>query len=165
MLACFFSTAVALWLQKTKPMAARIPTVLLLMTVFIYGCTEADNPKKKIEEEVEADTIVLVDSTFQYCDSVTVATSVGTSCCVSGKTVAKPNDIFRYQYQMNHRDATVKWVVLEGDISIIAGQDTRTVIVAFGPDFTTGIIQGRGTGLDKDDIPLFCEDRVIISKE
>jgi len=101
-------------------------------------------------KEEEQESIVSQDSNFQVCDSVYIATLHGTACCVSGPMVARPGDIFKYHYQINHSDARVKWQILEGDISIIAGQDTHTVTVLFGPDFTTGIVYADGDGIRKD---------------
>lgn len=149
-------------------MAARVFASLLLVTLIAFGCTEDDELKKVTEEqeETEDDTVTVeFDSTFQHCDSVYIANRIGTACCISGPMLAKAGDIVKYHYQMNHRDAKVDWQVLEGDISIIAGQTTRTVTVQFGPDFTEGVVIGVGVGIKWENTPQLCSDRVIITQE
>jgi hypothetical protein len=146
-------------------MVGRILAGLLLATLITFSCREDDDPKDITaeERETESDTVALkLDSNFQHCDSVYIATRIGTACCINGPTVAKSGDILRYHYQMNHRDAKVDWQILEGDISIISGQGMRTVTVQFGPNFTTGIIIGVGVGIKYENIPQLCSDRVIV---
>jgi hypothetical protein len=136
------------------------------MLVMMFGCDDDNRTADVIPEpetEEDKDTLT-VDSTIQQCDSVFIATYSGTACCITGSMVAKPGDIFRYHYQMNHRDAQVTWFILEGDISIIDGQNTHTVTVQFGKDFTSGVINGQGYGIKRDDAPrLRCSDRVVVS--
>jgi hypothetical protein len=79
--------------------------------------------------------------------------------------VAKPGDTVRYHYQMNHRDPLISWQIVEGDIAIIAGQNTHTVTVKFGPDFTTGTITGVGSGIKYEGGTTrnSCWNRVIVT--
>jgi hypothetical protein len=145
-------------------MFTRLIFPVVFALAMVYSCADNDRPNEpKLEQEVGKDTFNL-DSTFQLCDSVLVATSIGTSCCVSGPAVAKPGDIFRYHYQIKHSDAQVSWQILEGDISIIAGKDTHTVTVRFGANFTTGVVFADGNGVPLD-IPVRqrCTDRVIVT--
>jgi len=155
-------------------MAAKLISPFLLVLILALSCAEDDVANALMQEqETETDTLNVdsidalnLDSTFQHCDSLFIATYHGTACCISGPTVAKPGDILRYHYQMNHKDAQVSWQILEGDMSIIAGQDTHTITVRFGPDFTTGLISGRGNGLkEKENVRLECYDRVIVTGE
>jgi len=149
-------------------MVVRILASLLLATLIVLSCTEDDGPKDvpQDQEETESDSVATeLDPNFQHCDSVYIATRIGTACCINGPTVAKAGNIFRYHYQMNHRDAKVDWQILEGDISIIAGQGTRTVTVQFGPGFTAGIIIGVGVGIKYENLPQLCSDRVRIDQD
>jgi hypothetical protein len=149
-------------------------SICLVLLVLIMACTEDDGINGLTGEQGTAyDTLDLgsndtlkLDSNFQHCDSVFVATYFGTACCTTGPTVAKPGDTVRYHYQMNHRDAQVSWQILEGDISFISGQETHTVTVLFGPNFTTGLIIGEGNGIKYDDSPrLKCAERVVITAD
>jgi hypothetical protein len=132
--------------------------------VVFWACADGDNHEDlpAVKQETEMHTLN-PDPDFQSCDSVYVATFSGTACCVSGPMVAKPGDIFRYHYQINHSDARVNWQILEGDISIIAGQNTQTVTVQFGEHFTTGIVFADGNGIHKSiQTRQRCTDRVIV---
>src|SRR5689334_15258322 len=135
-------------------MMQRVMFPFVFVLAVSLGCedrnisNELPNVEQEKEQEPATDT-VNVDSTFQSCDSVYIATSIGTACCVSGPVVAKPGDIFQYHYQINHADPHVTWQILEGDISIIAGQGTQTVTVQFGDNFTTGIVFGDGNGVQE----------------
>jgi hypothetical protein len=139
------------------------PVVLVL--ALLFNCTDNDRPTElpNQEQKTGKDTLNL-DSTFQHCDSVSIATSIGTACCVSGPMVAKPGDILQYHYQINHSDANVSWQILNGDISIIAGQNTQTITVQFGANFTTGIVFGDGNGVPTSTPSRQrCTDRVIVT--
>lgn len=148
-------------------MTQRVIFLFVLVLAISLSCEERELsneiPVNKQDKELAKGT-VNADSTFQSCDSVYVRTSIGTACCVSGPVVAKPGDIFRYHYQINHADAQVSWQILEGDISIISGQGTHTVTVQYGNNFTTGIILGDGNGL-KDVWRLRCTDRAIVTSD
>lgn len=120
---------------------------------------DGDAPKEVINQ---MDTVALVIDSVFHCDSLSIQTPIGTACCISGPTKVKPGDIAIYQYQMNHQDPSAEWVILEGDISILSGQDTRTVTVQFGPDFRGGTIQCFGFGY-KDGDKLICNDRILIN--
>ena len=80
---------------------------------------------------------------------------------------AKPGDTLQYHYQINRSDLLISWRILEGDISIIDGQDTPTVTVVFGTNFTGGIVFGDGSGLKRtvNPVRLRCTDRVIVGSD
>lgn len=144
--------------------------MFLPVLAICLSCEDRDLPNELTETDQEQEQgldkgTVNTDSTFQSCDSVYIATFYATACCVSGPVVAKPGDVFQYHYQINHTDAQVLWQVLEGDISIIAGQGTHTVTVQFGESFTTGIIFGDGNGLKDGQWRLRCTDRAIVTRE
>jgi len=145
-----------------------ITRLIFICTLVIgFSCSDEDRSKdlSAVKQE-EQESIVSQDSSFQVCDSLYVATFHGTACCVSGPIVASPGDVFKYHYQINHSDARIKWQILEGDISIITGQDTHTVTVLFGPDFTTGIVYADGNGIPRDVASRQrCTDRVIVVKD
>jgi hypothetical protein len=138
--------------------------VSISVAVIVWACADGDNHEDLpvVKQDAEAHTLSW-DPDFQYCDSVYIATFHGTACCVSGPMVAKPGDIFRYHYQINHSDVRVTWQILDGDISIIAGQNTQTVTVQFGEHFTTGIVFADGNGIPKSvQTRQRCTDRVIV---
>jgi hypothetical protein len=165
---CHFSSISRSVLKMISIMTQRVMFLFVLALGVLLSCEERELsneiPINEQEKELAKGT-VNADSTFQSCDSVYVATRSGTACCVSGPVVAKPGDIFRYHYQINHADAQVSWQILEGDISIIAGQGTHTVTVQFGENFTTGIIFGDGNGLKDGQWRLRCTDRAIVTSD
>jgi len=145
-------------------MIKRVGFPVCLALALVFGCENDDSPNEEPKlEQLKANTLE-PDPNFVTCDSAAMAISPGTTCCISGPVVAKPGDIVRYHYQMNHSDERATWEILEGDISIIAGQGTQTVTVRFGPNFTTGIVHADGDGLHKSIIPVRnrCEDRVNV---
>lgn len=149
----------------------------------LLGCANHDHPEELpiVDQKFRNDTVTVdstfmnpdttllkVDSTFQSCDSVFIATYPGTACCVSGLRVGKPGDIVRYHYQINFPDAHVLWKILEGDISIISGQDTQTVTVQFGSTFSKGVVYADGDGLhvfQNGSTRIRCTDRVVITDD
>ncbi len=139
-----------------------LPFVFFLAVSLSCEDRDVSNELTAAEQEL-AKGMVNADATFQSCDSVYVATRIGTACCVSGPVVAKPGSIVQYHYQINHAEPRVSWQILEGDISIIAGQDTQTVTVQFGENFTTGIIFGDGNGVKDGQWRLRCTDRAIVT--
>jgi hypothetical protein len=145
-------------------MARWIPVALFGMTM-AFSCTDGDehNTQRPVSEELRTEeSIERLDSTFQHCDSVYIATYHGTACCISGPTQTKPGDTVTYHYQINHKDPKmVSWEIREGDITIVEGQDKHTVTVQFGPNFTTGIIGCVGSGI-KDGIRNSCSDRCVV---
>jgi hypothetical protein len=144
-------------------MMAKLIPVFLLATMIAAGCTDdnKENSQSNVTTIVQTAQGIGLDSTLQLCDSVFVATYPGTACCVSGTKVAKPGDTVSYHYQINYPDPEYHWEVREGDINIISGQDTQTVVVQFGPDFKGGVIGSVGSGI-KEGTRLSCSDRCII---
>lgn len=138
--------------------------VFVLLIHAVMACTVDETPivgDDRIESKKETSQLV---TNFQDCDSVAVATSIGTSCCVSGPTVAEPGDTLKYHYQINQPDQQIYWEILEGDIAIIKGKETHTVTVGFGANFTSGIIQGRARGDTVNNLPATrCEEAVSIN--
>ena len=131
---------------------------------------EDDSPKGPANDAQESETLksdrLQLDASFHYCDSVAVATHSGTSCCVSGPTIAKPGDILDHHYQINQLDPQIYWEILRGDILIIGGQDTHTVTVKFSPNFISGSIQGKAKGKPVNDLPtIACEEAVNINAD
>jgi hypothetical protein len=145
-------------------MITKLIRVVLFAMVMGFSCTDdnQDSQRSTLSEDLRIeDANSEVDSTFQRCDSVFIATYPGTACCVSGQTRANPGDTVSYHYQINHKDPQMYWEIREGDITIIKGQDTHTVTVQFGPNFTTGIIGCVGSGI-KNETRLKCSDRCIV---
>ena len=145
-------------------MATRYIVFVLLIHAGM-ACTEDEMNHKEVDDPIESknDTSQLLTN-FQGCDSVAIATSHGTSCCVSGPTVAKPGDTIKYHYQINQVGRQIYWEILEGDLVIIEGEDTHTVTVEFGPNFTTGLIKGRARGDSVNNLPTIrCEEGLSIN--
>jgi hypothetical protein len=139
--------------------------VLFVLITSVIACTDDENTLENVEDQIESnDETSKLLSTFQTCDSVAVATSIGTSCCVSGPTVAQPGDTLKFHYQINQNDQEIYWVILDGDINIIAGANTHTVTVKIGSSFTFGLIQGRAKGDAVNNVPATrCEESVKIN--
>lgn len=134
------------------------PVALALFMLFSCSDEATHEAPETPVEESNLDT----DSTFVDCDSfIKEHIGIGTACCISGYIVAIPGDTTTFHYQINHPDAKVSWVILSGDISILAGKDSTTVTVLIGPDFTGGILQAYGSGL-YDQTRLICNDHIDI---
>ena len=73
------------------------------------------------------------------------------------------NENIEYEYSTNLSDANVTWKVLRGDIEIVAGVDSKKVIIRLGENFEEGIIQADGISNDGD--LLECGDTVLITKK
>jgi hypothetical protein len=148
--------------KSTMTLKLVCPTILAL--IMLFSCHDGGPIGMPEIPEEEQDSTLNIDSTFQHCDAAFIASPIGTRCCVSGPSVAKPGDTLTYHYQINHSDDQVSWEVREGDISILSGEDSLALTVKFGSTFTTGYIQAYGSGV-KDSIRLICNDRVIIRRE
>ena len=139
-------------------------TIICFIAFVTFACIDEENENQPGLENATVDTSAAPDTAFHKCDSVAIATSTGTTCCVSGPMLAKPGDTFRYHYQINRSNPEVYWEILEGDMVITGGQNTQTVTVTFGPDFTSGWIQGRAKGNPLDNqATTACEEAVNIS--
>jgi hypothetical protein len=140
---------------------------ILFATIMILSCKDDTERKEgshhSSREQLRMDNpLTSVDSSFQNCDSVFIATSPGTACCMSGPALAKPGEIVTYHYQINHQDPQMSWEIREGDIIIIKGQDSPTVTVRFGPTFTGGVVGCVGSGI-KEGVRLECSDRCVVN--
>jgi hypothetical protein len=141
---------------------------VLLLLIMLASCSENDSsdllesPEPEVTEE--PDNSLPVDSTYSDCDAfIAQHMGIGTACCISGFLVARPGDTATYHYQINHHDANVSfWVILEGDISILAVNDSQTVTVVMGPNFTGGTIQALASGAYDQQTRLTCNDHIYI---
>jgi hypothetical protein len=150
-------------------MLTKIIGPFLLSSMILLSCTEnASNevrkkPEPEIPEEAQHSSIP-VDSTYSECDTfISEHMGIGTACCISGYLFAKPGDTATYHYQINYPDAKVSsWIILEGDISILAINDSQTVTVLMGSNFTGGIIQAIASGAYEEQTRLTCNDHIVI---
>jgi hypothetical protein len=143
--------------------------IFLLFSCAVWCCSEDEVRKEPSHQEENHHASSLTGDTsrflkdFQSCDSIAILTSIGTSCCVSGRTAAAPGDTIEYRYQINQPNPQVHWEILNGEIVIITGQNSDVVKVVVGPNFTGGIIQGRAKGDTVNGLATTrCEDVVKI---
>lgn len=153
------------------PGVTRSETIIMAIRLFFFllihaaiACTQEEKIIKTVHDPIastrETSTVL---TNFHDCDSIAIATSPGTACCVSGPIVAKPGDTLKYHYQINQDDPQIYWEVLEGDAVIIDGADMHTVAIKFGPNFTSALIQGRARGDTVNNRPAIrCEEAVSI---
>ena len=82
----------------------------------------------------------------------------GTICCVNGSDFASPGETLSFVYGSNTNNSIYNWTISSGSITIVSGENSQTVTVKFGNDFTNGIINCYATG------DLECEADIEINK-
>lgn len=103
--------------------------IMIFIAVVLFSCEE---------ETIKPDSNVVLD---KYKSELPV------SCQVSGNSEAPRNTYGIYTYSTDITDvAYCGWSVVSGDISIISGQDTSTVYLKFGSNFSGGSIRGMAIG-------------------
>jgi|TARA_B110000967_G_scaffold174820_1_gene187198 hypothetical protein len=118
-------------------------TIYLLLFVFVtfsVSCSKDD------EESLE-----LVCGKY-------IANYSGTICCITGSELVNPGESLSFEYNSNIVNPVFAWEVISGSISIVSGQNTSTVTLEFGKDFTTGEILGKGDGNE------ICTESLTINK-
>jgi hypothetical protein len=111
----------------------------------------------KNNDSIEIDENEGTDGAYTICNSEDI---IGpTSCCIEGKTSSKPGETLSYTYKTNTDNSVFKWKIISGSISIISGENSKTVTVKFGDDFNNGVIQCDGSG------DLICNTTEEIKKE
>lgn len=83
----------------------------------------------------------------------------GTICCITGNNLASPGETLSFVYESNRDNNVFNWTIISGSISIINGQNSQTVTVKFGDDFTNGIIKCYASG------HLVCDALIEITKK
>lgn len=87
-------------------------------------------------------------------------TNGGVACCVLGKLKAAPGDTAEYTYNSSFTNKTYNWTIVSGDITIISGENSKTVKVKFGDNFTGGEIVGLGDNQEGRK----CSDSIEVTK-
>jgi hypothetical protein len=83
----------------------------------------------------------------------------GTICCVTGSDFASPGETLSFVYGSNTNNSIFNWTISSGSISIVSGENSQTVIVKFGDDFTNGKINCYASG------DLECEADIEITEK
>lgn len=136
--------------------------IVILCLVCALSCTNDDITIK--DEEIvtdegscnEADSI---SGDEAVCDLDYIANYSGTACCVTGPVRATPGESLNYEYHSNIPNPSITWTV-SGSITVTAGQNSSSVTLTFGEDFTTGCIKGLGDSEEKT-----CSETFLISKK
>ncbi|MEH6765753.1 MAG: hypothetical protein V7655_14710 [Aequorivita antarctica] len=113
--------------------------LLLTFLPLANSCSSNDDSDRENKEAID-----LICGEAGY----TVGPPGPTICCVNGSDVASPGETLTFEYNSNLADPVFNWVVNSGAITIISGQNTSTVNVLFGSDFTTGEIACHSIGMD-----------------
>jgi len=111
-------------------------TTYLLLSVFItltISCSNDD--KSSSENNDESSELVCGEDSYP-----------GTICCVTGSELASPGEKLSYEYNSNINGPVYDWEIVSGSITIVSGQNTSTITLEFGEDFTTGEIHGKADG-------------------
>src|SRR5690606_27440301 len=125
-------------------------TIYLLLFVFITLITSCSDDDESSDNNIkESSELVCGEDMSNYS---------GIICCVSGSELASTGESLSFEYNSNINNPVFTWEIISGSISIVSGQNTATVTLEFGDDFTTGEILGKGDG---DEI---CTESFTINK-
>ena len=125
-------------------------TIYLLLFVFVTLTTSCSNDDESSDNNIRVlSELVCGEDMSNYS---------GTICCISGPELASPGESLSFEYSSNIINPVFTWEIISGSISIVSGQNTATVTLEFGDDFTTGEILGKGDG---DEI---CSELFTINK-
>lgn len=125
-------------------------TIYLLLFVLITFTISCSNDDESTDDSNnETSKLVCGEDISNYS---------GTTCCVTGSELASPGESLSFEYNSNIINPVFTWEIISGSISIVSGQNTSTITLEFGSDFTTGEILGKGDG---DEI---CTELFTINK-
>ncbi len=113
-------------------------TIYLLLFVFITLITSCSNDDNSTDSDI-------IETTEYVCGEDMTNYS-GTICCVTGSEFVNTGETLTYTYSSNRNNSLFNWSVESGSISIVSGENSQTVTVKFGNDFTYGIIACNGSG-------------------
>ena len=119
--------------------------VFFFSLVLIISCTTDDNANNEGENNT-----LCGESMEGY---------TGTICCVLGSDTGIPGNQLTYEYESNRTHTEIEWEVVSGDMTIVSGQGTTSVVVELGANFEGGELSGLGNG------ELKCSAIVNIEKE
>ena len=108
-------------------------TIYLLLFVLILVTISCSNDDDEANDDGNNETSELV------CGK-DISIVSGTTCCVTGSDFASPGETLSFVYKSNTNNAIFNWTITAGSISIVSGENSQTVKVKFGNDFTNGII-------------------------
>jgi|GEM_PF-2641894 len=117
--------------------------LLFVLFTFAISCSSDDEDLNPITE------LVCGENTTNYS---------GTICCVTGSDLVTPGETLSFDYNSNIINPVFTWEVVSGSITIISGENSPTITVEFGNDFTTGMIRGKAIG---DEV---CTEVLTINK-
>lgn len=124
-------------------------TIYLLSFVFVTLTISCSIDDESSDNSKESSELVCGEDMLNYS---------GTICCITGAELASSGESLSYEYNSNINNPVFTWEIISGSISIVSGQNTSTVALEFGNDFTTGKILGKG---DSDEI---CTELFTINK-
>jgi hypothetical protein len=125
-------------------------TIYLLLSVFITFIISCSNDDDSSDNNTVSPELVCGEDVLGYS---------GTICCVTGSDLARPGETLSFTYSSNRNNSVFNWVVSPGSISIVSGENSQTVTIEFGSDFTNGIIKCEASG------HLVCNAVLEITKQ
>lgn len=126
-----------------------------ILTISFLSCSKDDEQgdsqtKEEIAKQNECEEAIN--------DAIT---NDSVACCVLGKLQASPGDTIEYTYNSSFTSKIYNWTIISGDITIISGENSKTVQVKFGDNFTGGEIVGLGDNQEGRK----CSDSVEVTKK
>ena len=121
--------------------------LLLLVSIsLVSSCSSDDDVVNTISEENGDEDNDDEEEPVLVCGQ-DIAVFTGTTCCIDGDELVSPGETLTYTYSTNRDVTEYEWLIESGAISIVSGQDSRTVTVEIENDFTNGEISALGGGI------------------
>jgi|TARA_B110000902_G_scaffold219926_1_gene254566 hypothetical protein len=125
-------------------------TIYLLLFVFATLTTSCSSDDESSDNNTESSELVCGKD---------ISIVSGTICCVTGSDFASPGETLSFVYGSNTNNSIFNWTISSGSISIVSGENSQTVTVKFGDDFTNGKINCYASG------DLECEADIEITEK
>ena len=125
-------------------------TIYFLLSVFMIFMVSCSNDDESSDNNTESSEFVCGEDISNYSETI---------CCVTGSELASPGEKLSFEYNSNTNNTIFNWKIVSGSISIVSGENSQTVTLEFGNDFTDGIVHCESSG------DLVCNAELIINKK
>lgn len=119
--------------------------VLFILLFSLANCTKEDDK---------------IDDSHLYDQDANCTFGVNTCCDIDGRILVERNSTYKYSSTTSYAVSNIEWEILSGDITIVSGQNTNTLTIRFGENFTIGKIRSSTTSTRGDQ----CNNTFEINK-
>ncbi|WP_299674862.1 hypothetical protein [uncultured Tenacibaculum sp.] len=119
---------------------------ILLIFILLLSCN-SESDDIIIDSNTKISNTVLFEGEINSSLTKNKSIALPSGCGVIGENCANRNQILSYTYFSSSPSTNTIWSIVSGDITIIRGQNTNTVTLNFGNNFSGGSVMVSGNGV------------------